>query len=289
MLFKSGRESQNVEDRRSQGGRGGLLGGGRSLGVGTLLLILAGAYFGIDPRLILAVLEPAGAPTSEMRREAPRPPANDQEAQFVSLVLQDTEVTFSDLFQRHGLRYQDPKLVLFSGATPTACGMGQSAMGPFYCPPDQKVYIDLRFYDDLKKRFGAPGDFAQAYVVAHEVGHHVQNLLGIQDKVQGMKARMRPVEANQLSVRMELQADCFAGVWAHNAQKAREVLEAGDVEEGLRAASAIGDDRLQRQSQGVVVPESFTHGTSAQRVAWFKNGLTQGTLEACDTFAAEKL
>ncbi|TSA00805.1 MAG: hypothetical protein D4R76_10930, partial [Methylococcus sp.] len=282
-------ESQNVEDRRSQGGRGGLLGGGRSLGVGTLLLILAGAYFGIDPRLILAVLEPAGAPTREMRREAPRPPANDQEAQFVSLVLQDTEVTFSDLFQRHGLRYQDPKLVLFSGATPTACGMGQSAMGPFYCPPDQKVYIDLRFYDDLKKRFGAPGDFAQAYVVAHEVGHHVQNLLGIQDKVQGMKARMRPVEANQLSVRMELQADCFAGVWAHNAQKAREVLEAGDVEEGLRAASAIGDDRLQRQSQGVVVPESFTHGTSAQRVAWFKNGLTQGTLEACDTFAAEKL
>jgi len=252
-------------------------------------MILAGAYFGIDPRLILAVLEPAGAPTTEIRREAPRPPANDQEAQFVSLVLQDTEVTFGDLFQRHGLRYQDPKLVLFSGATPTACGMGQSAMGPFYCPPDQKVYIDLRFYDDLKKRFGAPGDFAQAYVVAHEVGHHVQNLLGIADKVQGMKARMRPVEANQLSVRMELQADCFAGVWAHNAQKAREVLEAGDVEEGLRAASAIGDDRLQRQSQGVVVPESFTHGTSAQRVAWFKNGLTQGTLEACDTFAAEKL
>ncbi len=284
MLFKRGRESQNVEDRRSQGGRGGLLGGGRSLGVGTLLLILAGAYFGVDPRLILAVLEPTGAPTSEMRREAPRPPANDQEAQFVSLVLQDTEVTFGDLFQRHGLRYQDPKLVLFSGATPTACGMGQSAMGPFYCPPDQKVYIDLRFYDDLKKRFGAPGDFAQAYVVAHEVGHHVQNLLGIQDKVQGMKARLRPLEANQLSVRMELQADCFAGVWAHNAQKAREVLEAGDVEEGLRAASAIGDDRLQRQSQGVVVPESFAHGTSAQRVAWFKNGLTQGTLEACDTF-----
>ena len=289
MLFKSGRESQNVEDRRSQGGRGGLLGGGRSLGVGTLLLILAGAYFGLDPRLILAVLEPTGAPTSEMRREAPRPPANDQEAHFVSLVLQDTEVTFGDLFQRNGLRYQDPKLVLFSGATPTACGMGQSAMGPFYCPPDQKVYIDLRFYDDLKKRFGAPGDFAQAYVVAHEVGHHVQNLLGIQDKVQGMKARLRPVEANQLSVRMELQADCFAGVWAHNAQKAREVLEAGDVEEGLRAASAIGDDRLQRQSQGVVVPESFTHGTSAQRVAWFKNGLTQGTLEACDPFAADQL
>ncbi|MFZ4654941.1 MAG: neutral zinc metallopeptidase, partial [Methylococcaceae bacterium] len=205
MLFKNGRESQNVEDRRSQGGRGGLLGGGRSLGVGTLLLILAGAYFGLDPRLILAVLEPTGAPTSEMRREAPRPPANDQEAHFVSLVLQDTEVTFGDLFQRHGLRYQDPKLVLFSGATPTACGMGQSAMGPFYCPPDQKVYIDLRFYDDLKKRFGAPGDFAQAYVVAHEVGHHVQNLLGIQDKVQGMKARLRPLEANQLSVRMELQ------------------------------------------------------------------------------------
>lgn len=289
MLFKSGRESQNVEDRRSQAGRGGLLGGGRSLGVGTLLVILAGAYFGLDPRLILAVLEPTGAPTSEIRREAPRPPANDQEAHFVSLVLQDTEVTFRDLFQRHGLRYQDPKLVLFSGATPTACGMGQSAMGPFYCPPDQKVYIDLRFYDDLKKRFGAPGDFAQAYVVAHEVGHHVQNLLGIQDKVQGMKARLRPLEVNQLSVRMELQADCFAGVWAHNAQKAREVLEAGDVEEGLRAASAIGDDRLQRQSQGVVVPESFTHGTSAQRVAWFKNGLTQGTLEACDTFAADQL
>lgn len=289
MLFKSGRESQNVEDRRSQAGRGGLLGGGRSLGVGTLLVILAGAYFGLDPRLILAVLEPTGAPTSEIRREAPRPPANDQVAHFVSLVLQDTEVTFRDLFQRHGLRYQDPKLVLFSGATPTACGMGQSAMGPFYCPPDQKVYIDLRFYDDLKKRFGAPGDFAQAYVVAHEVGHHVQNLLGIQDKVQGMKARLRPLEVNQLSVRMELQADCFAGVWAHNAQKAREVLEAGDVEEGLRAASAIGDDRLQRQSQGVVVPESFTHGTSAQRVAWFKNGLTQGTLEACDTFAADQL
>jgi predicted metalloprotease len=288
MLFRRGRESDNVEDRRGQSPRGGFLGGGRGIGIGTLLLLLAGAYFGIDPRIILTLVGGAGQP-QQTSAPAQKPPADDAQSRFVSMVLADTEDTWTELFKRAGLRYQDPKLVLFSGVTPTPCGMGQSAMGPFYCPPDQKVYIDLRFYDDLKRRFGAPGDFAQAYVVAHEIGHHVQNLLGIADKVSAAQRRMGQAEANQLSVRMELQADCLAGVWANHAHQTRQILEQGDVEEGLRAASAIGDDQIQRRTQGYVVPDGFTHGTSAQRVEWFRRGLSMGDMNACDTFSSNRI
>lgn len=288
MLFRRGRVSDNVEDRRGQGPRGGWLGGGRGIGIGTLLLLLAGAYFGIDPRIILTLVG-AGGPARQTTAPAQKPPADDAQSRFVSMVLADTEDTWTELFNRAGLRYQYPKLVLFSGATPTPCGMGQSAMGPFYCPPDQKVYIDLRFYDDLKRRFGAPGDFAQAYVVAHEIGHHVQNLLGIADKVSAAQRRMGQAEANQLSIRMELQADCLAGVWANHAHRTRQILEQGDVEEGLRAASAIGDDQIQRRTQGYVVPDGFTHGTSAQRVEWFRRGLSTGNMQACDTFSSNRI
>jgi uncharacterized protein len=204
-------------------------------------------------------------------------------------VLADTEDTWRPLFDEMGRQYQDPALVLFTGAVDSACGFAQSAMGPFYCPLDQKVYVDLSFYDDLRSRFGAPGDFAQAYVIAHEVGHHVQNLLGIAEQVQALRQQVSEVEANDLSVRMELQADCFAGVWANHANRARSILEEGDIEEGLNAASAIGDDRMQRQAQGYVVPESFTHGSSEQRVRWFRQGLTSGELGACDTFNAGRV
>lgn len=288
MLFRRGRESDNVEDRRGQSPRGGFPGGARGIGIGTLLLLLVGAYFGIDPRIILTLVG-GGGQTQQTSAPAQKPPADDAQSRFVSMVLADTEDTWTELFRRAGLRYQYPKLVLFSGVTPTPCGMGQSAMGPFYCPPDQKVYIDLRFYDDLKRRFGAPGDFAQAYVVAHEIGHHVQNLLGIADKVTAAQRRMGQAEANQLSIRMELQADCLAGVWANHAHQTRQILEQGDVEEGLRAASAIGDDQIQRRTQGYVVPDGFTHGTSAQRVEWFRRGLSTGDMKACDTFSSNRI
>jgi hypothetical protein len=205
------------------------------------------------------------------------------------VVLADTEDTWGELFARAGARYEAPKLVLFSGVVRSACGMAQSAMGPFYCPRDQKVYIDLDFYRDLRDRFGAPGDFAQAYVIAHEVGHHVQTLLGVSQQVHEAQQRLPQAEGNALSVRVELQADCYAGVWAHHAHRARQVLEQGDVEEGLAAAAAIGDDRIQQQTQGTVVPESFTHGSSRQRVEWFRRGLEQGDLERCDTFAQGRL
>jgi predicted metalloprotease len=204
-------------------------------------------------------------------------------------VLGDTEDTWRMLFAKSGKTYQDPKLVLFSGSTDTACGLGQSASGPFYCPGDNKVYIDLVFFKELGSRFGAPGDFAQAYVIGHEVGHHVQNLLGISDQVQAERQRSNPTRANQLSVKLELQADCFAGVWAHHADRTRQVLEAGDVDEGLNAASAIGDDRLQKQSQGHVVPDSFTHGSSTQRVRWFKRGIESGDPGVCNTFKAAQI
>lgn len=288
MLFRRGRESDHVEDRRGQDPRGGLLGGGRGIGIGTLLLLLAGAYFGIDPRIILSLVG-GGSQIQQTSAPAQKPPADDAQSRFVSMVLADTEDTWTELFKRAGLSYQYPTLVLFSGVTPTPCGMGQRAMGPFYCPPDQKVYIDLRFYDDLKRRFGAPGDFAQAYVVAHEVGHHAQNLLGIADKVSAAQRRVGQTEANQLSVRLELQADCLAGVWANNAHRTRQILEQGDVEEGLRAASAIGDDQIQRRTQGYVVPDGFTHGTSAQRVEWFRRGLSTGDMKACDTFSPNRI
>ncbi|TVO67070.1 KPN_02809 family neutral zinc metallopeptidase [Denitromonas ohlonensis] len=288
MRFDNGRQSDNVEDRRgARGGRSGMRMGRGKIGVGTIVLALVAMYFGVDPSVVLnsgltgggvAVESPAGAP-----------PANDAQARFVSMVLADTEATWQAIFQQAGGRYVEPKLVLFTGATNTACGMGQAAMGPFYCPGDQKVYIDLAFYDELRTRFRAPGDFAQAYVIAHEVGHHVQNLLGISGKVQEARQRVSEAEGNQLSVRLELQADCFSGVWAHHADRARQVLEAGDIEEALGAAAAIGDDRLQKQAQGYAVPDSFTHGSSAQRVRWFKQGLGSGDLKSCDTFSARTL
>jgi predicted metalloprotease len=288
MRWREGRRSQNVEDRR--GARIGLGGGGIRLGGGTIIVVLLAAWLlGINPLQILSLLAGGG-----QTLEAPAPDAgpvaaggpNDEGADFVSVVLGDTEDTWSELFRRSGSSYAAPKLVLFSGMVRSACGMAQAAMGPFYCPSDQKVYIDLAFYRDLRDRFGAPGDFAQAYVIAHEVGHHVQTLLGVSQQVHDAQQRLPQAEANALSVRLELQADCYAGVWAHHADRARQVLEQGDVEEGLGAAAAIGDDRIQSQTQGTVVPESFTHGSSRQRVEWFRRGLEQGDLERCDTFRA---
>jgi len=278
-------ESSNVEDRR--GGGGVRVGGG--LGIGTAVVVLVGCYFlGIDPSTVFGLLG-AGDTGGQTEVTASAPPADDEMARFVSKVLGSTEETWGEVFRENGSRYVDPKLVLFSGVTPTACGTGQSAMGPFYCPGDRKVYIDLDFYRDLKERYHAPGEFAQAYVIAHEVGHHVQNLLGISAKVQQARQRSNNVQANALSVRLELQADCFAGVWGHRADAAKGIIEPGEVEQALTAASAIGDDRLQQQTQGRVVPESFTHGTSAQRMRWFRRGLDTGDLQACDTFSAKDL
>ena len=244
---------------------------------------------GINPLTLLGVLGGGGGAVAPTEQHAAAPPANDKVAAFVSTVLASTEDVWTAQFRAAGGAYQAPGLVLFRGATRTACGMGQAAMGPFYCPADQKVYIDLGFFDTLGQRLGAPGDFAQAYVVAHEVGHHVQRLLGITDKVDGLRGRVPEEQMNALSVRLELQADCLAGVWAHHSQKAKAWLEPGDVEEGLNAASKIGDDTLQRKSQGVVVPESFTHGSSAQRVNWFKKGLTSGSMAQCNTFESRAL
>jgi predicted metalloprotease len=243
-------------------------------------------FLGVDPRILL---QSGGIPDQASSVPAQRSPQEDRLAEFVSVVLADTEDTWHQLFSAAGQSYREPKLVLFTTMVRSACGMGQSAMGPFYCPPDQKVYIDLGFYQDLKHRHGAPGDFAQAYVIAHEVGHHVQNLLGISDAVQSKRQRVSKADGNQLSVQLELQADCFAGIWAHHADRSRNILEQGDVEEALNAASSIGDDRLQRQSQGYAVPESFTHGTSAQRVRWFKRGIETGDFNECNTFEATRL
>ena len=283
-------ESQNVEDRRGDGGGGGDGIGRGSVGIGTLVIALAAGYFfGIDPAVILGLASNTSAPPPASR-PAHKPPANDEMATFVAKVLGSTEATWQTVFSEAGRRYQEPKLVLFTGATPTACGTGQSAMGPFYCPADRKVYIDLAFYRDLKERFHAPGEFAQAYVIAHEVGHHVQNLLGISDKVRAAQQRSgNKVAANALSVRLELQADCFAGVWGHRADSMQKMLEPGEAEQALTAASAIGDDRLQRQTRGQVVPESFTHGSSEQRVRWFKRGMDSGDIRQCDTFNATSL
>jgi predicted metalloprotease len=294
MKWEGNRESDNVEDRRSGGGGGGgsPVFGGRSIGIGTIVIALLGGWaLGINPLTILGLLSGGGPPAHVQQQQGPaqRPPADDTMARFVSTVLADTEDVWGQVFRQGGGRYQEPRLVLFRGATPTACGTGQAAMGPFYCPADQKVYIDLGFYETLKNRLGAPGDFAQAYVIAHEVGHHVQNQLGISGKVDQMRGRVSKAEYNALSVRLELQADCFAGVWAHHAQNARQILEQGDVEEAMNAAAKIGDDALQRAQGGAVVPESFTHGTSAQRQRWFHNGLQNGSVKACDTFAARSL
>ena len=290
MRLDNERESDNVEDRRGEGMGGGRFPiGGRSVGIGTIVLALVAMYFGIDPSVVFN-LASAPPPASQFQTApASHPPVGDTGARFVSQVLADTEDTWRALFAHEGLQYRDPKLVLFSGATQTGCGLGRAAMGPFYCPLDQKVYIDLSFYQDLRNRYHAPGDFAQAYVIAHEIGHHVQNLLGISDKVHSLQQRVDDAAGNQLSVRLELQADCFAGVWANHANQMRSILEPGDIEEALNAATAIGDDRLQRQSQGYVVPESFTHGSSAQRVRWFRQGMESGDLSRCNTFEAAQL
>jgi len=283
-------ESSNVEDVRGmRGGGGGGFGiGGRGIGLGTVAVaVIAGWIFGINPLTLLGMMGGGEAPTAQSAPQgpAPAPPADDAQARFVSQVLRSTETVWTDVFKQAGRTYQPPRLVLFSDRWPTACGQGQAAMGPFYCPNDQKVYIDLRFYNVLERKLGAPGQFAQAYVVAHEVGHHVQNLLGVMDKVDAARSRAGEAQGNALSVRVELQADCLAGVWAKRSQQEQGWrLEPGDIETALNAAAQIGDDTLQRKSQGTVVPESFTHGSSAQRVTWFKRGLETGNVDQCNTF-----
>jgi len=291
MRWEGNRESSNVEDMRSGGGGGGGFGiGGGAIGIGTIVIaLIGGAVLGVNPLTLLGMMTGGGNAPVTQQAPAQAPPANDQAAKFVSTVLADTEDVWTDIFKQGGATYHDPKLVLFRGSVRTACGAGQAAMGPFYCPADQKVYIDLSFYDTLKNRLGAPGDFAQAYVVAHEVGHHVQQELGITEKVDQARARASEAQANAMSVRVELQADCFAGVWANHAQKARNILEQGDIEEAMNAAQKIGDDALQASAGRAVVPESFTHGTSAQRQKWFSTGLQQGTVKACDTFNTRNL
>jgi uncharacterized protein len=281
MKWQGGRRSSNVEDRRG-------LGAGRPLAVGggaaTLVIAVLVYLLGGDPGALVAQAPSypsAGVGTGGSGAQVD--PAQEPLKEFVSVILADTEDTWPALLSEAGVTYVEPRLVLFSDAVESACGFQESAVGPFYCPGDQRVYLDLTFFRELDQRLGASGDFAQAYVVAHEVGHHVQNLMGTSQRVQAMRARSRG-EANALSVLQELQADCYAGIWAHHAQQQRQVLEAGDVEEGLNAASAVGDDTLQRRAGGHVVPESFTHGSSAQRAAWFRRGLEQGTLEACDPF-----
>ena len=293
MKWEGNRQSDNVEDQRdggSGGGRGGLS-GGRSIGVGSIAIaLLAGWVFGINPLTVLGLLDGGGSAPQVQSQSAPHaPPASDHLAQFVSTVLADTEDVWKDVFAKAGGSYREPKLVLFRGGTSTACGAGETAMGPFYCPGDQKVYIDLDFYQTLKNKLGAPGEFAQAYVVAHEVGHHVQNLLGISEKMDAQRGRISKTDYNALSVRLELQADCFAGVWANKSNESRKTLESGDIESAMNAAAKIGDDALQKQAQGYVVPESFTHGTSAQRTRWFNQGLQNGSVKGCDTFSARNL
>jgi uncharacterized protein len=326
MRWRGQRESENVEDRRDDGGGfgfpfpggGGMRfpsggsGGGGGIGIIGILIILGLMFFfGIDPRVILQSGGPGGDesgmppdihlpqqrpdrtnfPTPQQGPQVQRPQSSSEDdlKQFVAVVLADTEDVWGNVFKQYGQTYSDPKLVLFSSGVRSACGMGMSAMGPFYCPQDEKVYIDLSFYQELKDRFKAPGDFAQAYVIAHEVGHHVQKLLGIMDQVEAARQRMGQKQANALQVRVELQADCFAGVWANKAQEMRNIIEPGDIDDALRAASAIGDDRIQRQTQGYVVPDSFTHGSSEQRVRWFKRGYDSADLNQCDTFNTRDL
>lgn len=284
MRWKEGRRSDNVEDRRGARVSRGVAGGG----IGALLLVLVALYFGVDPSVVLNTgIQPSGntEPTAESRSGSPE---ENRLAEFVAVVLADTEDTWHTLFRQMDRSYQEPSLVLFSGAVESACGFAQAAVGPFYCPRDQKVYIDLSFFEDLKNRFRAPGDFAQAYVIAHEIGHHVQKLLGIADRVDTLRRQVDETQGNQLSVMLELQADCLAGVWAYHADRSRRIIEQGDIEEALNAASAIGDDRLQRRSRGYVTPDSFTHGSSEQRVHWFRQGIGTGDIGQCNTFVAER-
>ncbi len=279
MRWKDGRRSDNVEDRRGAMPGRLALGGG-----GTIIVLLIAVLMGADPRQILNQLQ-VSTPDQQMQVD----PAQEEMKQFITVVLAETEDVWREQFRAKGQQYQDPGLVLFTQQVESACGSASSAVGPFYCPGDQKIYVDLSFYDLLRQRLGAPGDFAQAYVLAHEVGHHVQNLLGVSEQVQAMRARLSEAEFNQLSVRLELQADFYAGVWAHHTQRMKQNLEAGDIEEALNAATAIGDDKLQQQSQGHVVPDSFTHGTSAQRARWFRLGYETGDVSRGDTFAARSL
>lgn len=287
MRWDGNRESGNVEDRRGNAGSMPMLGGGR-IGMGTIAIALVGwLVFDINPLTLIDALSGGGPVQVQQRQASPAP--NDPMSRFVSVVLADTEDVWRDIFSKQRVQYRDPRLVLFSGATPTACGTGQAAMGPFYCPADEKVYIDLDFFETMKRRLGAPGDFAQAYVIAHEVGHHVQNLLGISEQVHAQRQRLSEKAGNALSVRQELQADCFAGVWAYHAQQARQILESGDLEEALNAASQIGDDTLQRSAGRAVVPDSFTHGSGRQRVRWFREGFEHGDMHRCNTFQAASL
>jgi uncharacterized protein len=278
MRWQGSRRSGNIQDYR-----GVRFGGGAGLGIGGTLIAIAAAYFfGVDPRAILGLTEAVstGTQSGEVVTGIPQ----DEQGQFISAVLGETEDAWGAIFQANGSQYVPPTVALFSGQVRSACGSASAAVGPFYCPADEKIYIDLTFYDELKTKFQAPGDFAQAYVLAHEVGHHVQKLLGTESRVRISQANSSERDANQLQVRMELQADCYAGVWAHNADRTRQILEQGDVEEALRAASAVGDDTIQKRTQGHVVPDSFTHGSAEQRASWFKRGLSAGTLQSCDTF-----
>ncbi len=280
MRWKSGRRSQNVEDRR---GKSGAI---PKLGIGTIIIVLIALFMGADPKQIMGLLDSE----PQARQPAASVSAEESErADFVSVILADTEDTWHRIFAEQSRTYQEPALVLFRDGVQSACGSAQSSTGPFYCPADYKLYLDLSFFDDLERKLGAPGDFAQAYVIAHEVGHHVQNLLGVSRQVQQMRSQVSESEYNRLSVRLELQADFYAGVWAHHAQTARNLLERGDLEEAINAASAIGDDRLQKRSRGYVVPDAFTHGTSAQRMRWFQRGFESGDLNQGDTFAANNL
>jgi len=290
MRLEDERESSSVEDRRGGGGGFGIGVGGA--GIGTVVIALVASYFfGIDPRIILGIGESMQG-QSQTAPQHPIDPAKDPEGAMVSevkKVLAKTEDTWEAIFKQGGGQYRRPSLVLYRNVTPTACGSGQAAAGPFYCPGDEKIYLDLSFFDQMARRFRAGGDFARAYVIAHEVGHHVQRLTGITAKTDALRQRLSPTEYNKVSVRIELQADCYAGVWAQHANRAHPFLDPGDVEEALAAANAIGDDALQRQSRGVVVPDSFTHGTSAQRVRWFRTGFESGSLRSCDTFNAASL
>jgi len=289
MKWEGNRESDNVEDRRGSGGGGGFGIGGKSIGIGGVIVALIISYvFGINPSTVLSLMSGGGVPVQQ-QADGPTSKPEDQMGKFVSVVLADTEDTWGALFKQEGQAYQPPRLVLFENAVGTACGTGQSATGPFYCPGDQKVYLDLSFFQLMQERFRVSGEFAQAYVIAHEVGHHVQKLMGISDQVHNAQQRASQKAGNALSVKLELQADCFAGLWAHHANRSRQILEQGDVEAALKAATAIGDDALQRQSQGQVVPDSFTHGSSEQRVRWFRTGLEGGTIAQCDTFNARQL
>jgi uncharacterized protein len=289
MRWRDMRGSGNIEDREGAGPARGLGGGMKIGGAGLLAVIVVSLLLGLNPLEVLTGLEGQAPPSAP----APAPPGStpgataptDETKEFVARVLGDTEDTWRSLFQRLGGEYQPPRLVLFRGAVESACGYANAAVGPFYCPGDHRVYLDRSFFEELSGRFGAPGEFARAYVIAHEIGHHVQNLMGISEKVQAQRGRVSETRGNQLSVAMELQADCLAGVWGHYARR-RNLLDPGDVEAGLQAAAAIGDDRIQRQSRGQVSPESFTHGSSAQRVRWFRAGLDAGDVRQCDTFAA---